>query len=125
MIVGIVLPGFALATACPDLIVNVTNTTSQKTVGGIWGNTGNLGSGGWFADPGQTYRFTLPSQDYPGGNFGVVGVVQMWGQASIDVQCTAVVPAINGCPDPAVQPLSMTVIASSPTVACTFVLATP
>src|ERR1017187_6083162 len=63
---------------CPDLVVTIINSTEHKIAGGIWGNTGNLGSGGYSVGANNSRIFGLPSQSYPQGNtFGVVGVIQL------------------------------------------------
>lgn len=114
------------AEQCPYIDVNVVNTTDQLITGGIWGNTGNIGSSGYGAYPHQTAAVQVYADTYPGGNFGLVGNMQWYGQTYIYVNCYApTIPAVNGCPDRSVQPVTMTIVPSSNTVTCSFELTTP
>jgi hypothetical protein len=94
----LVLP--AAAATCPSLRVSVVNVASQTVSGALQGYTGNLGSSGYYANPGETREWTIYAQDYPGGDFGVLADVQHYGQTYIRAECRGLVPALNGCPNP-------------------------
>ncbi len=118
------LYGEATAVQCPDITVYVTNTSSFNVSGALWGNTGNLGSSGFGATAGQTSQVRVYAQDYPGGNFGLVGNIQWYGSSSTYVSCATIVPAKDGCPDPEVQPVKMLIVPTMPTASCTLSLST-
>jgi hypothetical protein len=108
MSAGLALGAIAQATQCPDLVVKVQNSTPQQVSGGVWGNTGNLGSSGYGVGAGQSADVHVYAQNYPGGDFGVVGNIQWYGSSYTYVNCVTTVRQVKGCPAPNVHPTMTT-----------------